>query len=396
MKERPTLFSGPMVQAILDGRKTQTRRIIKPQPSVIYLRGDGLYGWKDSDGFFQKHRTSPYGQPGDHLWVRRSCYVAYSDEICDNDIIYGLTDDRIYGICTQGENNYDKYNSCEWNPIESNIGISKRRLHGGIGRADLLTDEIQRIWSEGIRGVVSAKRASLKEGLPEYFNESQRQESDKISTSFGLYGFSWNAPFIIIAGSSSRRESGKQQSGKSSMGITGGELAGQKIAWSRDGRGKTSDGEIDRFRASSIEMGGRERINEPKECCTNIRNVTGFNLRHCSPRLTKRPSIYMPRRASRIDLEIIDVRVERLHDISEEDAIAEGINEDRIIIGMSCTGGLHSENYATRYFYDGCIEGGFDSAVDAYLSLWASINGDGSWEANPWVWVIEFRKEVVE
>lgn len=83
-----------------------------------------------------------------------------------------------------------------------------------------------------------------------------------------------------------------------------------------------------------------------------------------------KPSIFMPRRASRITLEITNVRVERLNDISDKDAKAEGC------------------------FY-GIGGGEVDEAVvpsDHFPTLWESINGVGSWEANPFVWVIEFKK----
>ena len=63
MKERPMLFSGPMVRAILDGRKTQTRRIIKPQPKFVPR-------WLD-EGHWYGLRC-PYGEPGDRLWVRET------------------------------------------------------------------------------------------------------------------------------------------------------------------------------------------------------------------------------------------------------------------------------------------------------------------------------------
>ena len=86
MKARPILFSTPMVQAILDGRKTQTRRVVKPQPMLqgrtedrveIYQRGNtDLWEVKDklsSDGFSILHSLKcPYGQPGDVLWVRET------------------------------------------------------------------------------------------------------------------------------------------------------------------------------------------------------------------------------------------------------------------------------------------------------------------------------------
>jgi len=90
-----------------------------------------------------------------------------------------------------------------------------------------------------------------------------------------------------------------------------------------------------------------------------------------------RPSIHMPRWASRLTLEITGVRVERLNDINEADAIAEGVT-------AVSSGGV------TLFTTTGvnC----FQTAKDAYAALWESINGPGSWDANPWVWVVEFRR----
>ena len=102
-----------------------------------------------------------------------------------------------------------------------------------------------------------------------------------------------------------------------------------------------------------------------------------------------RVSIHMPRAASRITLEIVSVRVERLQDISEEDAIAEGVYCENVIVS-SYYG--HHEVGEYLYFFHGGPDEGFESAVDAYAALWDSINGEGSWEKNPWVWVIEFRR----
>lgn len=90
-----------------------------------------------------------------------------------------------------------------------------------------------------------------------------------------------------------------------------------------------------------------------------------------------RPSMFMPRWASRITLEITGVRVERLQDISEADALAEGVVKG-------------PDHYAppvpekVKAFYD-------TSARRAYRHIWETINGPGSWAVNPWVWVIEFK-----
>jgi hypothetical protein len=86
-----------------------------------------------------------------------------------------------------------------------------------------------------------------------------------------------------------------------------------------------------------------------------------------------RPSIHMPRWASRITLEIVSVRVERLQDISEADALAEGVSDT----GSMITG-------------DGANE--ISGPIAEYAVLWESINGHRSWEANPWVWVVEFKR----
>lgn len=91
-----------------------------------------------------------------------------------------------------------------------------------------------------------------------------------------------------------------------------------------------------------------------------------------------KPSIHMPRWASRITLEITGILVERLQEISEADAIAEGI--ERI-------------NGAPHWAWKDYSGNGQDlSPVFSYQSLWESINGPGSWEANPWVWVVEFKR----
>lgn len=95
-----------------------------------------------------------------------------------------------------------------------------------------------------------------------------------------------------------------------------------------------------------------------------------------------RPSIHMPRWASRITLEITDVSVERLKDISNEDCTAEGITA--IGNGVRMSDGTYAQ--AGRY------EKKSSTVRQLYSELWESINGVGSWEKNPWVWVISFER----
>jgi hypothetical protein len=99
-----------------------------------------------------------------------------------------------------------------------------------------------------------------------------------------------------------------------------------------------------------------------------------------------RPSIFMPRLASRITLEITAVRLERLQEISEEDAVAEGCESDAAALGrLSHLRGSDASRavpWLTR----------LATARDAYRSLWESIHGPGAWKLNPWVWVISFPR----
>lgn len=89
MKERPIIFSGEMVKVILEGRKTQTRRIIKPQPEILMGKdknGISMYTWKGyvatntniSEEFAKR---CPYGQPEDRLWIKESWRIgAWQEE----------------------------------------------------------------------------------------------------------------------------------------------------------------------------------------------------------------------------------------------------------------------------------------------------------------------------
>jgi len=217
MKERPILFSGAMVRALLDGSKTQTRRIVKPQPREDRAHNhvkehESIFTWWAGNLTLgvQHEARCPYGQPGDRLWVRET-------------------------------------------------------------------------W----RGVVQI-----------------------------------NPP-------------------------------GQPVEH------------------------GVARYVPDREHCRRVE----YSATQAPDSEPWRPSIHMPRWASRILLEIVSVRVERLQDISEADCWAEGIEAvDGALDDLAI---IHLAKRMGRSFEDG---------APTYAALWESINGTGSWDANPWVWVVEFKR----
>lgn len=97
-----------------------------------------------------------------------------------------------------------------------------------------------------------------------------------------------------------------------------------------------------------------------------------------------RPSIHMPRWASRIDLEIVKIRVERLQDILEEDARAEGAFMET----RDCSGGveyLPPDDKPITAANCLCHKNGF-------MNIWHRIQGPEAYQSNPWVWVVEFKR----
>jgi hypothetical protein len=95
-----------------------------------------------------------------------------------------------------------------------------------------------------------------------------------------------------------------------------------------------------------------------------------------------KPSIFLKKEHARIWLEVTDIWVERLQDITEEDARSEGVYKFKDCEGYSKyalkKGKVHLFSVAT--------------ARESYQTLWESINGKGSWALNPWIWVIEFKR----
>lgn len=215
IRERPILFSAPMVKAILDGRKTVTRRVVKPQPDDST---PGYWSWLARKGLpvgrVAAEALSPFGQPGDRLWVRET------------------------------------FSSVDVNGHKS----SPREAHFVV-----LPD-----------GTQVCRDGTVLAALPEYARGA-------------FDGITW------------------------------------------------------------------------------------------------RPSIHMPRWASRIMLEVVSVRVERLHEITEDDARAEGVDD-----GPGLGGRLYPGTGAAR---------GPLGHRRVFSLLWEMINGKRApWASNPWVWRVEFRR----
>ena len=106
-------------------------------------------------------------------------------------------------------------------------------------------------------------------------------------------------------------------------------------------------------------------------------HADGFNY-PVKPGRPQIPSIHLPRCWSRITLEVTAVRVERLQDISIEDAKAEGAWPDVSVVG-DCASYFGIDVLAANPYR-------------AFQMLWERINGPDAWDANPWVWVVEFRR----
>lgn len=128
--------------------------------------------------------------------------------------------------------------------------------------------------------------------------------------------------------------------------------------------------------------------NEPAESRAVLFRATDPGWDDSGSGLKWRPSIFMPRWASRITLEITEVRVQRLHDISEADIRAEGVTAEavRALVGR---------DYITER-----VNEAFEQVVhivdmsprDLWRVGWSAINGAASWDANPWLWCLTFRR----
>ena len=369
-RERPILFSPPMIRAILEGRKTQTRRIVNPQPSEVF-------GASDEDEEVVCH----YGPPGDRLL----CYH-----------------------CKHEEHSRTSPNSSK----------PERRLQSRIGRKNLQPHALQGVWAQGTGELVSAQGSPQSKGISNGLSLSREPQGDDACTSAGVHGVSWDAATGQAGDPSSGRQRGQQCADQSVLGKRGRELARQADSRDSNHGRETPRGEVHghgtgahslgnpawslqsesggacaqcgvfvdtRYRSQGSRLWVRETWlpckhgcydpwplsrkapQSPQEAFIQYRADLGDDLDYAGH---WRPSIFLPRWASRIMLEIIDVRVQRVQEISEGDAIAEGFRP--------------------------CADGnpGNGGVFDWYRELWDSINAKRGyqWSSNPWVWALTFRK----
>lgn len=137
--------------------------------------------------------------------------------------------------------------------------------------------------------------------------------------------------------------------------------------WHKNGTTKTGK---QKLRFAYVQSLGVKFPDDPPEVICKKKTESGW---------FKRSSLFMPFWACRTKLEITKVRVERLQDISDSDCIAEGISDEAM-------------DECEHYQIAGSPLRGGSVERCAYSTLWESINGPGSWEKNPFVWVIEFKR----
>lgn len=419
MKERPILFSAEMVRAILDGRKTQTRREVKfkgpwldPLPHVEYAR-DGMPIWFSSpptdeirqSDYFDNGYPCPYGKPGDRL--------------------YSNPGERYH-------NTYEHNHIAERCGTSTDSDSAERQLHGGVGRSGVLQNSLCRVRQEDTGGLVSAGRSQAAKGVHVYFDVPREQKGVKECASPNLYGVSRNAVESQSASSALGWESVEQPASEFGMGESRGELAGPAVSWQSGARGEASCSKADGPGARASAVGDSEGALQPATCSKDAGHEpvgdsgnrgdllwvketwrpefwgndgdvrityaadgssvvfkagdipSGWKMPKAASRGNVSP-LFLPRWASRITLEIESVRVERLQEISEADAIAEGSYRGR----CQCLPHTKDKTPLDRAFRQtGCHVHG-----EEFSALWKRINGIESWNQNPWVWVIGFRRE---
>lgn len=326
MKEHPIIFTPANIRAILEGRKTQTRRVAKWKPREAGLNLDAA---SLSVGYYHT------GVPSSGFVLRSMGGSCWNDRTYPLHCPYGVPGDRLVIYC--------KHETSKRRRIKGDPNISERGLHGGIRRSDLLADQVCGVRQEGTDRVVSPRGSQECQGLPDGQPISQQCEGDENRAPAGLHGVSRNAAIANFSISPSRRKAGEQQTGQSLLGD-----AGRKLARPAGARKtiREPDVQIHPAGARAHSMGDPEGI----LLATSGRTYFG------------RCPVLDPTTDGRLIVEITDVRVQRVQEISHRDAVTEGIAESPFV-------------------------------QTAFARLWNSINAKTHpWSENPWVWCLTFRK----
>lgn len=324
MKERPILFSAPMVRAILEGRKTQTRRAVKPQlhnaePTYGCLGGKG-FGWFYGNDFIK----CPYGQTGDRLCPAMPIPSLNRNYCAD---VYG----RIWSRARDGKT----WDMLKGSPTSKGY-LSVTPEHEGKYKTKL----VHRLVAEAFYGYESDGLKQVR-----HLNGDQRD----------------NSPENLDWGSQEDNWSDRYAHSRLKGGIA------------------HHSAKLTHSQANEIKKSNESQRNLARKY--GVAQATVWAIKHGlfwqdSP---KPNPVNMPRVASRITLEITGIRVERLQDISEDDALAEGITTKGVLDDIAfCNPKAPIIDHPT--------------ARNAFIALWQSINGAESWAANPWVWVVEFKR----
>lgn len=162
---------------------------------------------------------------------------------------------------------------------------------------------------------------------------------------------------------------------RNSLDYPTGVSVGDKL-WVRENHYITDDG----YHETVVYAADEDAVTEHIGTIAASKHQFGLSDAWAKPHLRLRPSIFMPRWASRITLKVTDVRVERLQDISEEDAISEGVHEWH-----------DTETGEHTFHFEGCISGAPLPSF-SFQELWDSINSKRApWESNPWVVAYTFE-----
>jgi hypothetical protein len=326
MKERPILFSAEMTRVILSGAKTQTRRVVKrvPDANGTSFTAGVLLGVGDW------WSMCPYGVPGDRLWVRHRAdlFSVYFKPIPGWEGLYAAgTDGLVYRMDRR-----------EPEPLKGSPA-SKGYLTVSLSRGQWETHSVHKLVCEAYYG-------------PAPFGGAQVRHVDGIQTN--------NAPENLDWGTQEQNWQDRKAHGRG-MGADhhAAKLADhvEDIRRSAESqRALAAHYEVSQSTIQAIRAGRSYGKHEPAP-----RNLTAFKL--------WRSPLFMPRWASRITLEVTDVRVERLQSISEEAARAEGVDP------LEWSGGPANAD-----------------ARAAFHELWDRINGSvgRSWNDNPWIWALAF------